>query len=388
MQSRRRFVQSLSTVALASSVERLDEARGSVPIGKVMVPHLSTSWDKAIPIVGDRRRSASDQALFPVSNTGSATKEQSLAARKSHDRMGSKDWTVYADFALTKDRLGRWHCIGNEHTKGNGYMLHHHVSDGLTGPYRRIDSSAWNRVILAGHEERRLYGPYVVDDRNGTPHMFYAQINSNARASSSGSTYASIRFLTTNDPRFEIWTPSDPLRSNANVVVEESGDRDPMVLWDEAKSTYFLYYCVGHGWKEPPEKCTLRVRTSPDMKNWSEPKTLMAPPPGYQNCESSFVLKKDGLYYLWVSGFDWGRVSLYISEDPLNFGDPVGSRIMEINGHTPEVVFDSGRYWIACAGISSTMGRPWGFCDLLGVYIQPLEWKEATGAQLARVTRS
>jgi hypothetical protein len=61
---------------------------------------------------------------------------------------------------------------------------------------------------------------------------------------------------------------------------------------------------------------------------------------------------------------------------------------MEQPGHTPEIVADGdGKYWMACAGISSTMGRPCGFCDLLGTYIQPIAWRKASHEELEKITR-
>jgi hypothetical protein len=352
---------------------------------RVMIPLLSTSWDKATPLLGDKRRSLEDQALVPTSKTGFADRQTSISSIKGYERMRSKDDTVYADFALARDRVGRWHCIGNESTKGDGYRLHHHVSDQLTGPYRRLEHAEWTRVITPEGIEKRMYSPFILNNERGNARMFYAHIAS--KRVDGSTTDSSVRYLTTDDPRLESWQPRHPLNDERNILVREPSDRDPMVLWDGDKRTYFLYYCVGNGWEQEPDQCTLRVRRSEDLVRWSDAKTFMIPPVGYRAIESIFVIKRRGLYYLWICGFDWGRMSLYISEDPMNFGDPMTNRIAELSGHTPEIVSHEGNDWIACAGISTTMGRPWGFCDLLGVYIQPLNWVTASPKQIAKITR-
>ena len=120
---------------------------------------------------------------------------------------------------------------------------------------------------------------------------------------------------------------------DGNILFKEKDCRDPEIDWIEERQTYFLYYVSGAGTADPSNPNEVRVRESPDLLHWSEPKTVMLTPPGYQAAESVFVLKENGLYNLWVSGYDYGRMSLYISEDPMNFGDPVKNRIMDANIH-------------------------------------------------------
>jgi hypothetical protein len=80
-------------------------------------------------------------------------------------------------------------------------------------------------------------------------------------------------------------------------------------------------------------------------------------------------------------------MSVYISEDPLNFGHPIHNRILEQSGHAPEIVYSDDKYWMACAGIASKLGFPWGVHDLIGTYIQPLTWRPATDAELTMVVK-
>jgi hypothetical protein len=110
-----------------------------------------------------------------------------------------------------------------------------------------------------------------------------------------------------------------------------------------------------------------------------------------------FVLQRAGYNYLWISSTaDYGVMSLYISTDPINFGDPVANRIEEQSGHASEIVHSEGRDWMACVAIASVRGLdppnakhdlPIGQHDLEGVYVQPLEWRPATPQMVGKVVR-
>ena len=129
----------------------------------------------------------------------------------------------------------------------------------------------------------------------------------------------------------------------------------------------------------------VRVRTSNDLLHWSEPRTVMGPPPGYQCAESPLVIYRDGYYYLWVSGIDYSRVSLYISEDPFNFGDPAANRIEQQPGHAPEMVSDHGIDYLACSMVSTVPSATPGANDLQGILIQPVRWEKPDDGMAARV---
>ena len=131
------------------------------------------------------------------------------------------------------------------------------------------------------------------------------------------------------------------------------------------------------------------VKDKQDRWHWSEPKTVMGPPPGgYQCAESPFVLYRDGYYYLWVSGIDYSRISRYISEDPFNFGDPAANRIEEQPGHAPEIVSDQGQDYMACSMVSTVPSATPGANDLHGILIQPLRWDKPAPGMAERIWRS
>ena len=79
-----------------------------------------------------------------------------------------------------------------------------------------------------------------------------------------------------------------------------------------------------------------------------------------------------------MSGFDYGRMSLYVSEDPLDFGDAARDRITEQSGHAPEIVTVDGTDYIACCSIATKTGGAPGQHDLSGIYVQELVWRPAS----------
>ena len=132
-----------------------------------------------------------------------------------------------------------------------------------------------------------------------------------------------------------------------------------------------------------------RVRTSEDLIHWSEPRTVLSAPAGdpHGYAESPFVLYRDGYYYLWVSGIDYSKVALYISENPFDFGDAIANKIEYTPGHAPEIVTENGVDYMACSMVSTFPSTYPAEHDLEGIYIQPLKWEEADESVYSKVTR-
>ena len=95
--------------------------------------------------------------------------------------------------------------------------------------------------------------------------------------------------------------------------------------------------------------------------------------------ESPFVVKKDGLYYLFVTYTDcadenYNDTLVFCSEDPKNFGRYNGTAegtkpITKLMAHAPEVLLENGEYYITTCGWNSSPTPNKG-----AVSIARLEW--------------
>lgn len=287
--------------------------------------------------------------------------------------------TFYSDFCLIKDKLQRWHCIGIGGEDGRDNSLFHAVAPTLLGPYEHRPKIYSEREPAPTH----MWAPYAIWRNNRTANLYYAHI----RPGEDGE--CNLRLMVAQAPGLEVWKPyaPDPKKSpeleRDNIVFEEPSDRDACIFRDDALDAYIMYYAASLETGEG----VIRARTSKDLMHWSEAKTVIHAPPGYHAAESPFVLKRNKLYYLFVSGFDYGRMSLYLSEDPFNFGDADQNRIMELSGHAPEIVTDNGNDYIACAAIASKFGNDPGAHDLMGVFLQQLNWVDADELAIAKIVR-
>lgn len=294
---------------------------------------------------------------------------------------GSKPDEFYNDCCLTKDGLNRWHCIGivSDKKRRSGHLFHV-VSSQLTGPYYPLPDI----VTPQGGGHAEMWAPTIVWQNPQRALMIYAH---GIHATRGKEIDFSMRVLES-DHRLEQWHPvSDASLTEGNVLFSEKDCRDPEVIWLECMQQYLMYYVCGDGKADPHNPNEIHVRKSHDLLHWGEPELVLTTPPGYQAAESVFVVFRDGLYYLWVSGFDYGRMSLYISDYPLKFGDPVLNRVAEQSGHAPEVVKIGEKYWMVCVRVASKFDNAPGEADLTGVYLQPLIWPKGDRQALAKVFR-
>jgi len=323
-----------------------------------MIPYPAKPWTQAKRIVGARP---------PVPLAGLQGKAPSF------DRN-----PLYNDFCLTQSAAGRWHCIGilfegSSKAQFRQDRLFHYVADSVEGPYH------WAGYVDLGYGQGAgVWAPYIVRDGERTL-MYYA--------------HEGVRIAQAEDKELQKW---HRIAASQELVATEEGARDPLVIKDERTGLYLLYYvCAlqkGDDWD-----LIVRVKTSTDLLSWSEPRTVLHAPPGYGSAESVFVLQENGHYYMWISASrDYGVLSLYISQDPFNFGDATANRIEEQLGHAAEIVQANGRYWMACVAIASVRGldsandhdMPVAQHDIEGVWLQPLEWRPATQAMQAKVVRA
>jgi len=362
MINRKRFLAYLGACG-ASGILGCKPGKGESVAGReqtVWVPYPGKPWAQATRIVG--HRSQPDLETF----------ERQRAENRPR-------LPLYNDFCLVQDGIGRWHCIGIlfEGASSADYRqdrLFHCVAHSIDGPYQQLD-----RLDLGFGSQAGVWAPFVLRAPTRSV-MFYATNENGAR---------SIREAQASDATLESW---HRLPGRQEVIVAEPAARDPQVIFNEKLNRYLLYY-VATVSTEGQQSNVVRLRTSTDLSTWSGPRTVLGTPPGYVAAESVFVLEKSGYFYMWVSGVDYSRMSLYISETPFDFGDAQTNRIEEQPGHAAEIAWSEGRYWMACAAISSIPGlppipqMPAAWHDLAGVYIQPLQWRAATGTDLAKITR-
>ena len=103
--------------------------------------------------------------------------------------------------------------------------------------------------------------------------------------------------------------------------------------------------------------------------------------PPWGAMESPFVVKKDGLYYLFITYTNCCKENyhdtlVFVSSDPCSFGEYNGGNggevpITKIFAHAPEIIEENGKYYITTCG--------WLNCNTPNegcVSIAELDWKE------------
>ena len=156
--------------------------------------------------------------------------------------------------------------------------------------------------------------------------------------------------------------------------------RDHFVL--KVSDDEYLMYVVG-----VHQKCgAVSCFSSRDLITWQFEKFALtsgenAPlKPAWGAFESPFVIKKDGLYYLFVtytdcSSSNYNDTLVFCSEDPRNFGEYNGEAdgvkpITKLSAHAGEILEYNGKYYITTCGWNSMPNPNKG-----AVSIAQLEWE-------------
>ena len=293
--------------------------------------------------------------------------------------------TLHSDFTFIRDKKGAIHCIGTfgkgVNAFGNGwadsdaYSLFHAVGKSVTAPmtvlpkiphrYKQATAMMWALGAVWDRDSTTAYLFYF-HNYPYTPYDPYTGKKVYPRDS------VCVRLLISSDDSLSEWKPYDRGElSEQNMVFREIDDRDFCVFWDDREGKYLMYYCSGLALGP-------RVRTSDDLIHWSEPVTVLSvsqEEAGHGYAESPFVWYRDGYYYLWVSGVDYSKMALYISEDPFNFGDAVENRIAYTPGHAAEIITVDGIDYMACSMVSTFPSTYPSDHDLQGILIQSLKWE-------------
>lgn len=292
--------------------------------------------------------------------------------------VGISDDEFISDFLLIQDKSSRWHCIGiggQEHIQDSFF---HAVGTDLLEPFSYTD-----RVYSNGDknldETDWMWAPYAIYTKEQDNAYLYYHHQTKSHESQ-------MRILQSTDDKLDRWVPlqhSD--LAEGCIAFAEGGCRDACIFYDEEAGKYLMYYAGAGG---------IALRASDDLIHWSDATTVMSVPEGYQAAESPFVIKKHGYYYLFVSGFDYGRMAVYASKDYADFGDPKKDLLGELNGHAPEIVTVNGTDYIACAAINATDGsQPYAGGkpaehNIVGVYIQELKWVKQDSAVWMNVVKA
>ncbi len=120
---------------------------------------------------------------------------------------------------------------------------------------------------------------------------------------------------------------------------KSGASRDPF-LWEEDGLYQFI-------WLDGDK---LQLRTSRDFVDWNEEKTLYTPPFARAACESPFLMKREGYYYLFWCIHD-GKNGCYDNRTYVFAAETLEglegtAPIAMLDAHAPEIVYDGGRYFI------------------------------------------
>lgn len=303
---------------------------------QLMVPNLSVSWRNAKLIVRD-------EVNWPNE--------------------------FLSDFLLIKDKINRWHCIGIGGQASGGESFFHAVGNSLDERFTYVDR-VYNNGTQSDRNMDWMWAPYAIFKDDNTCYMYYAHYFHNEGDPYDGA-WQQERVLQS-DGTLDNWTPlNHPDLVEGNIAFQETSDRDACIFFDDDLNQYMFYYAASSA-----TESLINLRTSTDLIHWSQPTTVLAGPPApeFRAPESPFIMKKFGLYYMFISGFDYGRCAVYASKNPYSFGDAQTAKIGEINAHAPEIVQENGKDYMASAAISLTYGSAPAYTDLTGVYIQELKW--------------
>jgi len=261
------------------------------------------------------------------------------------------------DHTFVKAEDGKWHIFGITHPYTDPELGNIH--QGEHASFHAVSSNTnFKETVTVDHysdlpkiltpkdrpgEITANHAPYIVK-KDDLYYMVYG--------------HSPMRLATS--PDLYKWTPKGELFS------EEKGSRDPNLLLHNG--IYYMTYCS--------EKC-VRMRTSKDLINWSEAKTVLVT--NQFDPESPSVIFHNNSFYLFVCAWEdgsWDRISLegaythkahvYLSDDLKNFGTDNEKEITILKAHAPEIFQDDEGQWY----ISSVVWPNYG------VNVDKLEWVE------------
>ncbi len=260
------------------------------------------------------------------------------------------------DHTIVKGVNDEWHLYGTTSIDGQSYQERYFVhakGSTLDEPFNEIGKSV-DKGTLA-------WAPCVIS-REDNYYMFYGP----------SPTSLAVSFDMYEWFGYKVFLNNEPLMS---------AHRDHFVI--KTDDNRYLMYVAGVRDKKGGISCF----SSNDLLNWEFEGFALtsgedAPlKPGWGAMESPFVIKKDDLYYLFVTYTDsstetYNNTLVFCSADPLSFGEYNGEfsevkPIAKIEAHAPEIIEENGRMYITTCGWREKP-TPHKGC----VSIAPLKWKQ------------
>lgn len=256
------------------------------------------------------------------------------------------EW-VANDHTFVKDDEGKWHIIGITHPLVESDPLNAGIHDGEFASFHAISTATNFKDALKEHHFTDLpkilppserpgevlanHAPYIVK-KDGLFQMVYG--------------HSPIRLAVSAD--LSTWEPK------GNLFIEGDEASDPSLLFGDARDpnvlfhngTYYIVFCSTK---------SVRMRTSKDFVNWSEPVTILKTE-SFDPESPSLIFHNDS-FYLFVCSWNgvWDQkeiVGAYqhktyvlLSDDPLNFGIDTEKQITILNSHAPEIFQDEEGQW-------------------------------------------
>lgn len=239
------------------------------------------------------------------------------------------------DHTVVKGSDGAWHLYGITSNGGHSYEERYFVhgkGESLDAPFSEVGKSI-DRGTLA-------WAPCVIN-KDEDYYMFYGP----------SPTSLAVSFDMNEWYGYNVKLNNEPLMG---------AHRDHFVL--KIDENRYLMYIVGVHNKKSAVSCF----SSCDLLTWDFEGFALtsgdsAPlNPGWGAMESPFVVKKDGLYYLFITYTDssdetYNDTLVFCSENPLDFGKYNGGEggavpITKISAHAPEIIEENGKFYITTCG--------------------------------------
>ncbi len=297
-------------------------------IGGVLTPMLALSGLRA-----EQRNDASRSNLKPVLSGEdwriAAAPDLTHFGWKHEGQLGSganepNDHTIYSD---TDGVWHLWACVRN--TAIGRVLVHWQSPDlcagdwRLSGDYIRAEKGAGESLVDWKGQEF-IQSPFVLRYQ-GTYAMFYGGYDTGLDADGQSTTdygraEKQLCLMVSRDGKG--WKRHRDGQGYSRLFVGPGAVRDPVVVW--LGNCWGCYYC-GHE-NGQAENAGIYLRTSSNLENWSNWKRVHKmldtsdSPGGKLKPESPFVVKKNGLYYLFRSHGPEDGTYVFCSADPYDFG--------------------------------------------------------------------